>query len=140
MQYSVNVDIPNGIHPATVISIDEVPNASSIQTTLERFKQADDVFDDDFLHLVIFISNSPGPDKLSERLQEYLQSLGTRHVVFLRPSSQGGQNPPEGPYFATPEGLLRVWKLYADTQGAFVASLVQDEQNRFVLSLKTIAN
>lgn len=105
----------------------------SLQSTIARFIETDDVFHSDFLSFVVlcFID---GQTKLTKAAQEYLLSQGTSRVALVNSSSWTNGFLQEGPYFATSSGIFRTWKLLPDSHGAFVSSLVQDE-NRELVSL-----
>lgn len=95
---------------------------------LERYRSTDDVFCDDFLSGVIFagaVINSK-PD-ISPDAYQLLKSLGTKWMEV--PSFLDvGNNLLPGPYLACNQVLLEVFRLYDDTQGAFMNSIVLREQ------------
>ncbi|KAI0876305.1 amidase signature domain-containing protein [Hypoxylon argillaceum] len=121
---SLHVDNISGIQPVTVINTNG--SILSLQSTIARFIETDDVFHSDFLSFVVlcFID---GQTKLTKAAQEYLLSQGTSRVALVNSSSWTNGFLQEGPYFATSSGIFRTWKLLPDSHGAFVSSLVQDE-------------
>ncbi|KAI0416119.1 amidase signature domain-containing protein [Xylaria grammica] len=118
----------SGVQPATVINTNgSVP---SLKSAIDRFTETDDVFNPDFLSFVVLVFTN-GQLQLSKPTYEYLISQGARRVALVDCSSWANGFLNEGPYFATNDGLFRTWKLLPDTHGAFVSSLVQDE-NRVI--------
>ncbi|KAI1122992.1 amidase signature domain-containing protein [Nemania abortiva] len=121
------IDTIPGVQPAVVINTQG--DLLSLKAEIRRFNELDDVFSADFLSFVILVSVNKQLE-LQKTAQEYLLSRGTRRVALVDRSSWAHGFPQEGPYFATQAGLFRAWKLFPDTQGAFVASLLQDENCR----------
>jgi hypothetical protein len=122
-QYELNVQLPFGLHPATVVVVDEDLSVNSVKNTLQRFQETDDVFDSNFLGLVIFCCPPGITCELSGQLATFLGSLGTLRVGFVEGAPPKNHEAlSEGP---SSLGLHRVWRLVPDTYGAFVASLVE---------------
>jgi hypothetical protein len=112
--------------PATVITINGDFSAAAIQSKIQHFEATDDVFNREFLHLVIFVvGNRKKTKALTGAVSEYLRSLGTAQVGLLDHDLASERGLHDGPYLATALGLHPVWKLLPDHQGAFVASVVQ---------------
>ncbi|KAH6973823.1 amidase signature domain-containing protein [Ilyonectria sp. MPI-CAGE-AT-0026] len=122
----------DGLHPATVIYAAENRTVKALDATIQRFLACDDVFDRSFLASVVFVTSSVFPEPLSPDMATFLKAQGTRRVAILDESflTKRSASLSEGPYFMNPTGLFRVWKLQPDTQGAFVASLIQHESKQ----------
>jgi hypothetical protein len=104
----------------------------AVKAALHRFETTDDIFDCNFLDLVVFSCYSRSSHELSEQLLNFLQSIGTLRVSLTNRASTPHYSPREGPYFASPQGLYPVFKLVPDTQGAFLAFLVEISSGRYV--------
>lgn len=112
--------------------VDEKLSITAVRNTLQRFQDVDDVFNSDFLGFIIFLCNSDTHCQLSGPLSRFLESVGSLQVGFLSGSYEALS---EGPYFASSQGLFRVWKLVPDIQGAFVATLVETSSQRCLVFL-----
>lgn len=87
------------------------------------YRKRDDVFCNDFLTSILVISAG---QTLSEDLLRLFGSWGCRTAFVVKrtePSVLGG------PYFFSSRGIFQAWRLYADTQEAFIMSTipVQDD-------------
>ncbi|KAH8598639.1 amidase-like protein [Bisporella sp. PMI_857] len=126
----LDIQLPSGLHPATLVVIDEKLSIDAVKAALHRFETMDDVFDRNFLRLVVFSCYPDAPCELSEQLLSFLGSIGSLRVSLINRASARRDSLSEGPYFASSQGLYPVWKLVPDTQGAFVVSLVETSQGR----------
>ncbi|KAK8059413.1 amidase signature enzyme [Apiospora saccharicola] len=136
---------PNEYKPVIVVSVDCNSSSVSIKKVIDSFSSRateDDVFSDAFLtDTVIF----QGSIKYLERVQEELMIFSTRFTdkwteakawapkTFLSVKPSVGAIP-SGPYFLGQESnLFQAWRLYPDTQGSFISSLVpiQDVEHPF---------
>ncbi|KUJ06160.1 amidase signature enzyme [Mollisia scopiformis] len=113
-RHDFNLELLTGFIPTTVISADN-----------EAFSfRVDDVFDNYFLEIVILIRASLVATELSALFSQYLCSIGVKRVGFVVDRSLAASKKLlDGPYFSSNEGLFRLWKLFPDSQSAFVASL-----------------
>ncbi|EED16514.1 conserved hypothetical protein [Talaromyces stipitatus ATCC 10500] len=120
-------DVPNFV---TVFPVDD--GRDSIETdwlreSIAKFSQDDDVFCTDFLSGVIFTSSTAF--SLSTAAGEVLQSeYGTRMIEMIV-SPKSSEKPEPGPYYVCQGQLFHIWKLYDDTQGAFLTGLVPAEED-----------
>lgn len=132
------MQLPPGLHPATVVVIDEKLSIDAIKAILRRFETMDDVFDRNFLSLIVFSCYPNSSCELSLQVLRFLGSIGTLRVGILNRTSAQHDSLCEGPYFASSRGLYPVCKLVPDTQGAFVASLVEISPGRSVTFLRLL--
>ena len=95
-----------------------------IEKELARYRSVDDVFRGEFLGGVIFTNVDAGFEVTPEAT-ELLKSLGTTWVEVLN-NGNTKDTPAPGPYITYEGQLLEVFRLYDDTQGAFVTSVVPD--------------
>ncbi|KAJ4017872.1 hypothetical protein NW766_003943 [Fusarium irregulare] len=129
--YPFTIDLPLGLFPTTVIALTKSVSEFSVQdldNIIHQFDKDDDVWDHSFLAFVVLYHHGHGfvpRHWLSDELASRLRSLGTKRVALIDPSKLGPGILTQGPHFAMANGLLPVRKLFADTQAAFVASLVQ---------------
>jgi hypothetical protein len=96
-----------------------------LQEVIDDYHSKDDVFRQEFLSGVIFVCAAKHDIEITPGAGGLLKSLGTTWTDILE-IEVGGTVPPAGPYVAYAQRLFEVWKLYADVQGAFMASLVPD--------------
>ena len=94
-----------------------------LQEALDNFRSFDDVFRNEFLQVVVFLSDHPEEVQIMEDAQAFLQSQSTEKVC-LYTSSEGVK---QGLFVAARGKLASVYKLYDDTQGAFLHSLIAHE-------------
>ncbi|KAJ3496711.1 hypothetical protein NLG97_g2457 [Lecanicillium saksenae] len=128
--YPLRTQVPPGLIPTTVITLAKGVSGLSpdhLEDTIRRFEERDDVWDRNFLVCVVVMydGDNTTTQSLTAELASRLQTLGNEHVVLAPASLLPADGIPEGPYLATTDGLLPVRKLFPDTHGAFVASLVQ---------------
>ena len=115
---------------ATVIALDGHTTVTSMWLCreLDRYRSADDVFCDAFLTGVILTGASdPCGITISPDAWQLLGSLGTTWAEVLR-FVDTGHFPKPGPYVASDGVLLEIFRLYDDTQGAFMSSVVLREE------------
>ena len=94
---------------------------------LDRYRSADDVFCDAFLRGVIFTGASDRSNiTILPDAWQLLISLGTTWTDTLN-LADAGEIPKPGPYIASDQVLLEIFRLYDDTQGAFMNSVVLHE-------------
>lgn len=97
---------------------------------IDDFNKRDDVFCTNFLASILVISTV---QTLSEDILRLFGSWGCRKAFLIAPSSTPVLG---GPYFFSSRGIFQSWRLYADTQEAFVLSTipVQGDAERQVTS------
>lgn len=81
----------------------------------------DDVFHTEFVSTVVF--TGPSPIDISAGANKFLHSIGAT-MIELVDATKSTAVPPPGPYFASDQCLLEIWRLYDDSQGAFLTPLV----------------
>ncbi|OKL58530.1 hypothetical protein UA08_06367 [Talaromyces atroroseus] len=82
------------------------------------YHDCDDVFDEAFLHTVVFNGNEIGEVEYADEAREYLRQLGNEETLFV--------SSPEllpGPYALVGGELRDVWKLVDDTNGTCMTTL-----------------
>lgn len=131
--------------PITVLSVNESTiTGDTISTTLESYKDSDDVFTEDFLQGIILTSTSPSA-KLDISAEKYLNNLDLDLLIVdrkissgktLRRSSQSNDllsKLAPGPYLANvgKEGsmsITSVYRLYVDTYRDFLYGAYAENQ------------
>ena len=98
-----------------------------IKKELARYRSVDDVFREEFLSGVIFTEVDAGFEVTPEAI-ELLKSLETTWIEVLEYGTTK-DTPAPGPYITYEGQLLEVFRLYDDTQGAFVTSVVPDTES-----------
>lgn len=69
--------------PLTVVyAPDAVVTGDFLRTVVQHYREADDVFSDNFLEALLVARNGTGPSRLDQSAQCYLESLGLEHVVL----------------------------------------------------------
>ncbi|PVH81941.1 amidase signature enzyme [Cadophora sp. DSE1049] len=71
---------------------------------------------------MILLSCARGKAKLSSSGELYLQSLGTSWFQSIHSTTR----PPSGPYVWHAGNIFKVWRLYADPNGAFIQPVIQN--------------
>ncbi|KAL8833097.1 MAG: hypothetical protein Q9170_004506 [Blastenia crenularia] len=104
----------------TVINVDQETWITEdwLRQTIVRYRSADDVFRDAFLYGVVFNTQDTKKSRLSPEASDYLDSLGNSWVQ-MTPAA-----PSPGPYLAFKGQLFEAYRLYDDTQGAFVTGVL----------------
>lgn len=69
-------------------------------------------------------SATPTPT-LPDDVQDYLK-IRSSTLLFVD-KSEGKDVLPQGPYFASRQGLHQVWRLYEDSLAAFVSSVIPSD-------------
>ncbi|KAJ4259752.1 hypothetical protein NW762_007683 [Fusarium torreyae] len=117
---------PAGVLPATYLS----KSPASVQDLKKQFVQlleGDDVISESFLSTIILSTEA----QLSTEVKGYLKSAGV--AVFIASSKP---KLPSGPYFLHPSGsLTRVYRLYVDTNMAFVQGVIQGQNGQYLPSV-----
>lgn len=91
-----------------------------VRNAIAEYQKLDDVFRTDFLNGVIFVG-SPKVE-VTHGARKLLHSLGTSWIELADSSS--GSSPLPGLYHVIEKQLYEIWKLYEDSQGAFLIALV----------------
>jgi hypothetical protein len=112
-----------GVSLMTVVCVGDTTKVTSnwIQGLIERYYSADDVFQDEFLHEVHFTYTAKV--EISEDAQSYLRAKGTKTISTRFVTSQQ-EHPRPGLYLFTNGSYFPVWKLYEDSHGAFLHTLI----------------
>lgn len=108
----------------TVIPLDD--DCISVQEDwlkklVSEYLEKDDIFHTEFLLTVVFTGLSTV--EISAGANKFLRALGTTRIEFID-ASKTTVVPPPGPYFVSDQCLLEIWRLYDDSQGAFLTTLV----------------
>ena len=98
-----------------------------LREILAAYRSTDDVFRDEFLGGVIFTRLRYLPRlpnlELTPSALKLLESLGTKWFETME-NDFAHNLPPPGPYRVARQWLREIVKLYDDTQGAFIQSLI----------------
>lgn len=94
-----------------------------LKASLHHYRLSDDVFREEFLTGVVFTAEAVEDVEITPGAQELLKSRGTKWIYVLDPR-KAGTLPRPGPYIGSEQRLLEIWRLYDDTNGAFLTSLV----------------
>ncbi|KAL8963647.1 MAG: hypothetical protein Q9193_000116 [Seirophora villosa] len=105
----------------TVINIESKTYVTEewLRKKLTSYRSDDDVFCDEFLTGVLF-TGTPAEESriiISPEARHYMKSIGT--IYKIDPAA-----PSPGPYLVSAGQLLEIYRLYDDTQGAFVTSIL----------------
>lgn len=105
----------------TIINVKDQSLVTSewLAAKLHMFRKQDDVFRYDFLHGVLFTSAQE--IEILEEAKNLLKSLGTVWIDKLTTSARS-LNP--GVYLASDQMLHEIRRLYDDSHGCFLASLI----------------
>ena len=101
----------------TCISVQE----DWLKELVTKYLEKDDIFHTEFLSTVVF--TGPSTIEITAGANKFLHSLGTTRIELID-ATKSTAVPPPGPYFASGQGLLEIWRLYDDSQGAFLTPLV----------------
>lgn len=92
--------------------------------SFDSWRSQDDVFRDDFLCGLAFTGVERKEDlKIDQDAQTFLTSLGVCWTDVFS-SKNSGAVPLPGPYLVSSGHFLEIRRLYSDTHGAFITSLV----------------
>ena len=97
---------------------------------IDSYRLVDDVFHDHFLQSLVLTGVLALQVELTPAAKGLLKSWGTKWIELLD-SANTSVAPPPGVYLASDGVLLEAWRLYDDTQGAFIAAL-GPQSNRYV--------
>ncbi|KAF1850932.1 amidase signature enzyme [Cucurbitaria berberidis CBS 394.84] len=128
------------LHEVCLLTLFEFDQHGSVQLEwikdkLNGFSAADDTFRPEFLETIVISHTSNCDLRITEEARMYLFEKGAT-VVTARQIGIDDMNPKSGPYHYSGEILRPLWKLYEDTHGAFLHTLVPDENNE-LLKLRT---
>jgi hypothetical protein len=112
------------IQPAVLFSLPDADlNDATIAARLSAFSKADDVYSPAFDDILLLQSVRESPSQaLISRLN---QNRRFSSVYTLVVQSQD-ELLPSGPYFVGEDGIHQAWRLYPDTLGAFITTVVPD--------------
>ncbi|KAF2230781.1 amidase signature enzyme [Viridothelium virens] len=117
---------PPKTRPTTVVFVGAKRRVTAgwLHSAIEQYRYEDDVFQLEFLEAVLFTYTGSDPLDVTIEARNYLQRfyettmIGTRHVVSKN------AHPERGPYLYTNGDLRPAWKLYEDTNGAFLNAII----------------
>ena len=116
---------------------------------LQRFiadaEASDDVFQKPFLYNVVFISSSPKRSiRLGNGVKALLHTYGNERVDFFGSDEIAIDTLPTGPYVLYQARLWQPWRVYNDTQSAFMVSLephlAHDSKYTVRTALESVSN
>ncbi|KIN00679.1 hypothetical protein OIDMADRAFT_124456, partial [Oidiodendron maius Zn] len=84
-----------------------------LKELVTKYLEKDDIFHTEFLSTVIF--TGPSTIEITAGANKFLHSLGTTRIELID-ATKSTVVPPPGPYFASDQGLLEIWRLYDDSQ------------------------
>lgn len=88
--------------------------------------ERDDVLTPDFFQC-IYIRCSESNSVFGTATHSTMDLCGRAVEVRYMPTSKDDEVLHSGPYFISNQGLHEVWRVYDDTYGAFIASLIPTE-------------
>ncbi|KAF4968356.1 hypothetical protein FSARC_4302 [Fusarium sarcochroum] len=120
---------PADVLPATYLSKSPA-SVQDLKKQLVQLLEGDDVISESFLSTIIL----PKGAQVPAELRRYLKSAGV--AVFVASSRP---KLPSGPYFLHPSGsLTRVYRLYVDTNMAFVQGVIQGQDGQYLPSVAAV--
>lgn len=127
----------SGHNPATlfVLASTSQLNAGHLADQVDSWLKHDDVFVSEFLSSVyLLVTDEEGPQVDSEvELKALLKTWGTQRAFTLTPKdilpSDSMTLCRSGPYFSSSDGLRPAWRLFDDSNGAFMFPVIQSEVN-----------
>ncbi|KAI9717361.1 MAG: hypothetical protein M1828_007249 [Chrysothrix sp. TS-e1954] len=97
---------------------------SNLKENVAEAESCDDVFQRSFLDCVVFLSTSNNPSlQFGEGVEATLRSYGNREIDLLSSDDISPVDLPSGPYVAYEGHIWQPWRIYKDSQSAFVLSL-----------------
>jgi hypothetical protein len=128
--FGTSPDLEDGLVPVSVVVFPDGSDVSAgaLSTIVDSYLQGDDVFSRSFLeHIYLLTDRQSEPLKLDHSYSTILEDWGTQSVHVVR--ADANESPRGGPYFASNKGLRQAWRLFGDTNGAFIFPLVPIEAN-----------
>jgi hypothetical protein len=92
-----------------------------LRELIARYLETDDVFHTHFLSAIVF--TGPPNIEITAGANKFLHSVGTTRIELID-ATKSTFVPSPGPYFASDQYLFEIWRLYDDSQGAFLTPLV----------------
>ncbi len=90
---------------------------------ISEFLAKDDVFNPDFLQVVLIAQADSTEVSLEQSAIESLKKYGMQRWEYV-----GSQSWKAGPYFADGDNLYQAWKLYPDTSEAFYLTTIPNTE------------
>jgi Amidase len=117
--------VHEGLGLVTVIKLEATFfGKDDLQSFIADARDSDDVFQESFLQHVLFLSKVTNrPISLGEGVETLLQSYGNERIDLLYLKDDIVDALPTGPYVAHQKHLWQPWRIYSDTQSAFMVSL-----------------
>jgi hypothetical protein len=100
---------------------DENLNDTTIATQLSTFSEIDDVYSSTFDNILLLQSVGESP---SQALLSRINRNQRFNSVYTSVVQSQDELLPSGPYFVVKDGIHQAWRLYPDTLGAFVTTVV----------------
>jgi hypothetical protein len=97
----------------------------AMQDKLHHYSHHDDVFCSRFLKNILLATDD---NHVDDMVLKFFASKGCV-TLFVVPRQYGFR---EGPYFFSSCGILWAWRLFPDTQEAFVTSTIPSQHNSFM--------
>lgn len=122
-------DFEDGPVPACLIALPEGLSLTTrfLSSVVKTYLRDDDVFFEGFLqHIYVVTEMQPELMKLLGDLTD-LTHWGTRSIQIVQIDSENDGSNHGGPYFASSRGLRQAWRLFEDTNGAFIFPVVPIE-------------
>ncbi|KAI0111137.1 putative glutamyl-tRNA amidotransferase subunit A [Nemania sp. FL0031] len=109
--------------PCTILTIKgDFPTLEELRTTIAEFKSKDDVWSSDFAQCIV-VQMIWRRHVLTNDEMNALRNLGVRSINFFY-NTQSEAELPQGPYFLHHGQIYQAYRLYPDTSGAFIVSIV----------------
>ena len=116
--------------PATLFVLDDAAElkADHLASEVESWLRTDDVFTSSFLVSVYVLVTSGSVPELDDSVANLLEKWGTENAHVIT-SVHHQRRWHSGPYFADTRGLRPAWRLFPDSNAAFVFPVVPQEDN-----------
>lgn len=100
-------------------------NEATLSSIVADYLRTDDVFTDMFLeHIFLLAIDQTKHLTFGDSTPSVLVTWGTQSIHEIRPIPSEDFKFRGGPYFASSKGLRQAWRLYEDTNGAFMFPVV----------------
>lgn len=100
----------------------ETVTADWVRQLLDEYRAGDDVFNDEFLQIVVFYTFSKAQVNITAGTKAFLESMHTERIHVIEVSQH--DQILCGPCLVSPIGLLEVRRLFVDSRGAFLTTFV----------------
>ncbi|PYI09921.1 amidase signature enzyme [Aspergillus sclerotiicarbonarius CBS 121057] len=103
--------------------------ADWLAAIITEYQRKDDVFQDSFLQGIVLVGLDDTLITMANGVHEYMQQIG---IEWIQSIPEGDENPAPGPYLFTNGLLQEVWRLYPDTNGAFLEAVEPGQTSPFL--------